>query len=755
MATVDLTTSSDGDQDVRFSVPMNAAIVVFVLGATITGIVAAFASEHSLHEHQDAFAAKSEEVVGALESQLRAGELAVHGLQSFFHASEDVTRSEFADYARPIQENGNLGVLSFVTAIRERQRESLEEEVRSDTSLSESGYPNFAIRPETPYSDSFVPIYIEPPRAQGAAFGFDLGTDPLRRAAIEEARDTGMLVASEGIELLEGSRVGFLLMAPVYEDPQPRTLAERRRQFRGVVQGVFEIETLVSSIELLGSEVDLAILDQPDGAPNGLGPHLYSSRQDLTRPLSGDEQIIETSLTVGGRTWTIRTSPGAASMAGDVADAMPAIVVFAGGLLTLALALTAYTVFDSRDQAARAAAEATAGMRAQADRLREARDRAQEADRLKTTFLANMSHELRTPLNAVIGLSSVLLNRTFGDLTPKQDDYLQKIGASGDHLLDLIDDMLDLARIEAGREYLDLDDVCVVEVVDEAIGMLRREAEEKSISLNRSDAPYQLVIQADRRRLRQVILNLLTNAIKFTPEAGAIEIEVSRGPATAHIAVRDNGIGIPADHKQDVFKPFHQVDSTLNRSRGGSGLGLAVTKRLVSMHGGQIHLESTEGIGSTFTVSLPAGVRSQRTTPPDGTATGQGGDRSLRDLRVLVAEDSHVNRMFMVDLLELNGCQVIEAEDGADAVELARAEKPDLIVLDIQLPVMDGVMAAKILRSDPNTADVPILAATAQAMPEEVDRIRAAGVDRYVAKPFTRDQFLAAVRSLIKERTLV
>lgn len=755
MPSIDLTLPKDQGSEAKFSPPVNAAIVVFVLGATITGIIATFAGEDLAKQQEEAFAARTEEVVQALETQIQAGDFAVRGLQSLFHASDEVTRFEFAEYVRPIQESGDLGTLSFVTAIRQRERESLEERVRSDTSLNGTGYPDFDIYPDTPHPDSFVPIYIEPLSPESRAFGFDLGTNPRRRAAIEKARDTDMVVASEGIELLGDSRVGFLLMAPVYEDPQPRTLAERHRQFAGVVQGVFVIEEMVSSIELIGTEVEIAILDEPEAIASGLGPHLYSSSEMQTIESANDFRAIETPFDVGGRTWTIRTTPGAGFMAGDSLDALPAIVIFAGGLLTLALAFAAYTVFDSRDQAARAAAEATAGMRGQANRLREARDRAQEADRLKTTFLANMSHELRTPLNAVIGLSSVLLNRTFGDLSPKQEDYLQKIGASGDHLLELIDDMLDLARIEAGREYLDLDDVCVVGVVDEAVGMLRTEAEAKSIQLNRPSAPDQLLIQADRRRLRQIVLNLLTNAIKFTPDGGTVEVEVSRGPATAHIAVRDTGIGISPRHHDTVFKPFHQVDSTLNRARGGSGLGLALTRRLVSMHGGQIHVDSAEGRGSTFTVSLPAGVASRHTRLDSSTDETLAGDGSLDGLRVLVAEDSYVNRMFMVDLLELSGCLVIEAEDGAEAIELARTETPDLIVLDIQLPAMDGVTVAGIIRNDVTLASVPILAATAQAMPDEVVRIRSAGIDGYLAKPFTQDQFLASVKSIVKTRTAV
>ncbi len=756
MPSIRLTTPERDESEVKFSPPVNAAIVVFVMGATITGIMATFAGEDLAAQYQEEFADKTEEVVQALETQIQAGEFAVRGLQSLFHASEEVSRSEFADYVRPIQESRELGTLSFVAAIRERDRDALAEEVRSDTSVNGVGYPGFEIRPTTSHPDSFVPVFIEPLDPGSPAFGFDLGTNPTRRAAIEKARDTGMVVATEGIELLGNSRLtmGFLLMAPVYENPQPRTLAERRRQFEGVVQGVFEIPEMVSSIELIGTDLEVAIVDQPSEAATGLGPHLFSSSDELTSN-PAEYEIIETPLKVGGRTWTVRTAPGQSFMGGDSLDALPAIFIFAGALLTLALAFTAYTVFDSRDQAARAAAEATAGMKAQTDRLREARDRAQEADRLKTTFLANMSHELRTPLNAVIGLSSVLLNRTFGELSPKQEDYLQKISTSGDHLLELIDDMLDLARIEAGREYLDLDDVCVVEVVDEAVAMLRTEAEAKSIRLTRASAPDQLIIQADRRRLRQIVLNLLTNALKFTPEGGDVQIEVSRGPATAHIAVRDTGIGIPPRHQDTIFKPFHQVDATLNRSRGGSGLGLALTKRLVSMHGGQIHLESAEGLGSTFTVSLPSGVKSHRARTDRSDEIASVGEGSLLGLKVLVTEDSYVNRMFMVDLLELNGCEVVEAEDGAEAIELARTERPDLIVLDIQLPVMDGVMVAGILRNDATLAGVPILAATAQAMPQEVDRIRSAGIDGYLAKPFTQDQFLNSVRSLVRERTAV
>ncbi len=357
--------------------------------------------------------------------------------------------------------------------------------------------------------------------------------------------------------------------------------------------------------------------------------------------------------------------------------------------------------------------------------------------RVTHDFTASMSHELRTPLNAILGTTESLQEELFGPLSAEQTEALDDIYASGQHLLSLINDILDLSRISTGRLTPDIVDVEVTGTCEAALSMLQQDAVAKQIRIERDFAGAPATIATDGRWLRQILLNLLSNAVKFTASGGTVTLCVARSddPDFIEFSVRDTGIGIAESDMQRIFLPFVQIDAGIDRQQGGTGLGLALVGRLAEFLGGGVRVSSTLGEGSTFTVRLPCTApRAARTsdalhvvpeTPPTHAVRGP----------VLLADDNDSNARMFTEYLRAKGFSVVRARDGIEALELARALGPCAILMDVQMPRMDGLAATRALRDDARFATTPIIALTALAMPGDRERCEAAGVDEYFAKP--------------------
>ncbi len=508
-------------------------------------------------------------------------------------------------------------------------------------------------------------------------------------------------------------------------------------------------------------------------------------------------------------------------------------------------------------------------LRAQSDELTARNQALLDASRAKTQFLATMSHELRTPLNAVIGFSEILLDGTYGAISERQATALHHVHDAGRHLLTLIDDLLDLSKVEAGQVALTMAPVEVSGCINDAMTLVASSAEKKQIRLDVRIRP-ELCIRADRARVRQVALNLLSNAIKFTPDGGTVTVVAERTGDRVRIAVRDTGIGIREDDAKKLFKPFSQIESGDRRRYGGTGLGLAISKHLVELMDGDIGYASEPGVGSTFWFELPVVTRASgssgtlpraTTKPPavpprvlvvedsatDATTleaslaqagydvrvahdaelalqalatfrpalvivdlalpgmsglafieqlrahprhvslpivvlTGRdldGDDRVQLESRVqfiarkgipsraeflaqigaivppadirrnkplvLVVDDNDVNRNVACAMVEALGFEAVEAADGATGIRLARERRPSAVLMDIEMPVMNGLEATRALRDQPETDKIPVIALTAHAMAGDADRFLAAGCNDYVSKPFSRAALRAAL----------
>ncbi len=421
------------------------------------------------------------------------------------------------------------------------------------------------------------------------------------------------------------------------------------------------------------------------------------------------------------------------------------------------------------------------------------------AARLKDEFLASMSHELRTPLTGVLGLSEALQKNVYGELTPRQMHALKSIEESGRHLLSLINDILDLSKIEAGKVELEIRPVSLAGVCNESMLFIRQSAQKKSLKVSTSFASDVSQILADERRLKQILVNLLSNAVKFTPEGGSIGLEMC-GHASDHcveFTVWDTGIGIAEEDMPRLFKPFVQLDSSLSRAYNGTGLGLSLVLRMTELHGGSIAVTSEPGKGSRFSVYLPwnpedemlpvtgeenlddgerlqevvqAYLKAERQRqdsrprlsqpeqpaalqPDDSLASFQGGSLppatgGLPGSRgvVLLAEDNELTLNTISDFLKSCGFQVSAARNGQEALERAHELQPAVILMDIQMPVLDGLEATRRLRQAQDTQHTPVIALTALAMPGDRQRCLDAGANAYLSKPVNLESLVELIQ---------
>jgi PAS domain S-box-containing protein len=392
---------------------------------------------------------------------------------------------------------------------------------------------------------------------------------------------------------------------------------------------------------------------------------------------------------------------------------------------------------------------------------------------LKDEFLATMSHELRTPLNAILGMSECLQAEIFGSINERQAKSIATIERSGQHLLSLINDILDVSKIAAGKLELEIVEVSIANLCKSSLTFVKQQAERKQIQLQLQLQNQLGKISVDRRRMTQVAINLLANAVKFTPQGGSVTL--SAGIATPdltqstqgdwiRLAVIDTGIGISPTDRERLFQPFIQVDSNLNRQYEGTGLGLALVKQIVELHGGYVTLESELGQGSCFSVYLPyTGTKEDLLTDPHTSEKPESHADELEQTigaasTILLAEDNKANAITFVSYFNSKGYRTILANNGIEAIELAKTEHPHLILMDIQMPGMDGIEAIEQIRQHLELAQTPIIALTALAMETDLpagvlsnrEKCLAAGANEYITKPVKLKDLNSRIQHYLK-----
>ena len=360
--------------------------------------------------------------------------------------------------------------------------------------------------------------------------------------------------------------------------------------------------------------------------------------------------------------------------------------------------------------------------------------------RMKNEFLANMSHELRTPLNAILGISESLEEQISGKLNEKQLKYIRTISESGRHLLDLINDILDLSKIEAGKLELDIQPVSVEKLCTSSLRLVKELAQKKSLNLSFYLDQNVKTILGDERRLKQSLVNLLGNAVKFTPQGKKIGLEVKGNAAANEVTftVWDEGIGINEDDMQRLFKPFIQLNASLTREFSGTGLGLALVAQMTRLHGGRISLTSELKNGSRFTITLPWLAPEQNSQPSltsSVLADSPKRDTKQRMGKILIVDDTEVVAQLLSEYLRHKGYETLVAQNGEEAVTLARQELPQIILMDVMMPVLNGLDATRQIRADAAMRDIPIIGLTALAMSSDREQCLSAGMNDYLSKP--------------------
>ncbi|NTV99988.1 MAG: response regulator [Oscillochloris sp.] len=479
----------------------------------------------------------------------------------------------------------------------------------------------------------------------------------------------------------------------------------------------------------------------PDLSPRAIKHYAFGFRSILHFPLVAEGQLL--GLLRLGREVPNAFNEADIIIAGEVADQL-AIVLRSARLHA--------QIEQERAQLAQRVTERTS-------ELSMANAELARAARLKDEFLANMSHELRTPLSAILGRAELLGDQIYGPLTEKQQQAIHSIEESGRHLLTLINDILDLSKIEAGKADLQFAPVEVDLICQQSRRLVTESAMQKRISLYTTLDPQVTTLQADELRLKQILVNLLVNAVKFTPESGKVGMEVQGDPEHQRVTftIWDTGIGIAPEEQPRLFKPFVQIDSALSRQYAGTGLGLALVMRLAELHGGSVALDSKPGVGSRFSVILPWVWPEDGSTifhPPTAMASTE-----LISVRaegigtrptILLAEDHEANIQLLSDTLTAAGYTVTVARNGAEALAQAEDIRPALILMDIQMPVMDGLEVTRRLRAT-GFHNTPIIALTALTMEGDRERCLAAGASEYLSKPVSLRLLLNLIRAQLQQ----
>lgn len=674
-------------------------------------------------------------------------EAVLSGTARFFIASKFVDRKEFHDYLeKTLRDDPGIRAVSWNPRVTLEERKTFERKAVVD------GLVNFKISELVehvlfPAKDRqvYYPIYyVEPMQSNSSALGFDTLSKLDRREAIEKSIRLKEPVISPKILIIQ-------------DDFQAPSLAMYYPVFNGdinlgVIVGVFKLDDLINSAinDKKANGLNYVIYDVTDSKKEILfkkivseEEHLYGS-DDLIEKNYPRELFVAETIEVGKRKWLLQLFPSQQYIAAH-AD-LSAWSMLLGGLFVVILLQSLMMVIIGRTSTVERLVEQ------KTLELSNANVELEKLTKLKSAFLANMSHEIRTPINGVVGMASLLHDT---DLNKQQREYVDNISTSAQSLLSLTNDILDFSKVEAGKLDLEVIDFDLEKTVFNTVKTIEFMARRKKIPLELewADLPSNS-LRGDPGRLGQILINLLNNAVKFTPvgtvKLKVMQVDLRQEKSIYRFEVTDTGIGIPFEAHQRIFQPFDQADTSTTRKFGGTGLGLSICKNLVELMGGHIGVVSNYGIGSTFWIEIP--FADGETTLLD-LRSKDNANVSLENLglRILLAEDNQINQLVAVKQLKKLGCHCDAVANGKEAIEALRNISYDLVLMDCQMPELDGYEATRQIRAmNEKFSSIAIVAMTANAMKGDREKCLEAGMNDYVTKPIAISDLSAVIEKWAK-----
>jgi len=740
------------------------ALFVAATGLVLTFSILLVSSEVERGTLENTFHMLADSESGKLHNSLKnLRGIGVEGAAAFFAYSDFVDFEEFKGYARHLEALPEVRGATWLPLVPHGEREAFEQLGRSlvaeDFVIRDYGEGGKIVpAPERPF---YYPVlYRVPIEGAGRILGVDFAQVPSRRLAIDEAHSSRLPAATEVVPLLAvpGTLKGIVVFQPVF-------FRNDTNKFMGVLGMVVELNSLLNRMRTEEANVERDVLVGDLWRLHGAGVHEHvvsTGKEAVSPPVwpGASELFSMRPLLFFGRTFAVvlRPGPGFITLYPPRAAWMS---LFAGILVTAVLTMLAVAAANRREELERQVAMRTDELRRSKDELflmnaalvdttrktQEMARRAEAASEAKGRFLANMSHEMRTPLNGFLGMNRLLLDTR---LTEEQREYAVSARKSGEALLTLISDALDIANIDEGRYRLVEEDFDLDELLSKLETVFGAAAHEKGLRfVFPARPPVPLRLHGDGRCLYRILRNLLDNAVKFTPRGevrfSVSALEESDRTVRLRFSVEDTGVGIPAEQQGSVFERFWQSDDSTTKAYQGAGLGLPMAKELAALLGGELVMQSEEGKGSVFSFE---GSFSKCGLPTASSIR----QKTVPGKRILLAEDNPVNRKFALAMLRKLGYSIAAVENGKEAVEYLCSNECDLVVMDVQMPVMDGVEAMRMIRSGASGAldpSIPVVALTAYVSPEDRERCINAGMNAFLPKPAAPEELDAVIRWLL------
>lgn len=719
------------------------------------------------------------EIVGLVISRTLSDSFrTLNRVRDFLDLSENITRQRFAAFTLPLlQERSALQALSWNERIPATSRDAFETRMQTEHDGSFRIVERNAEGERVPAGnrpDYIVVSFLEPLEENRPALGFDVGSNPVRRRALDEAMITGSAVTTARVNLIqeEGEQYGVLVFLPYYGTGGiPDTELERRERLKGYATGVYRIGNLIENAlsGLTVGRLDIAIKDTTASEgqqvlfPRENDAEFEKRIQILTKDMVAEnitvwEKIIE----VPGREWKLEIRPTLSFIYAQRSQSSWFFLL--GALFVTAMGIILILTVTGRQKIIEELVDArTAELREQAENLKQARIQAEAANKSKSEFLASMSHEIRTPMTGVLGFADMLYN----DNLPRESyAKVERIKQSTQQLLRIINDILDISKLESGKLEIEFLDIHLPTKLRNVISMVEGSGRDNlKISMSLADGCPETA-RSDPTRLRQILFNLVGNAVKFTKQ-GEVTVVCSlvrqeEGRPFLKFLINDTGIGMAPETISKLFSDFSQADSSISRNFEGTGLGLAICKRLVTMLGGDIGVESELGKGSTFWFTIPyieaenntAGIESENDIDEidSGPTTRQNQTGPTRSLNVLVAEDNEINQLIVENILTKLGHRCNIVPNGAEAIKAHENGEYDFILMDVRMPHVSGPDASRAIRAMQGPkSEIPIVALTADAMLENRKTYFEAGMNAVTTKPISLAELVNAINSVMGE----